>query len=98
MSERIIAISTNEKKWIQQTIDGVTFQLKEATDFSFLQEYGIVFKVFDKNDSGNISFGVRQQTVAGYLLKLRALRLAIAKYQRKRAFRLYSAFQLFIRI
>ncbi|MCL1807419.1 MAG: hypothetical protein FWG31_06930 [Oscillospiraceae bacterium] len=43
---------------VSQTINGVSFQMKEARDFSFLQRYGQVFCVFDQNDSGNISFGV----------------------------------------
>jgi serine/threonine-protein kinase len=41
-----------------QTIDGVSFAMKEAHDFSFLSKFGRVFAVFDQNDSGNISFGV----------------------------------------
>ncbi len=43
---------------IIQKIDKVTFHLMEELDFSFLSKYGEVFCVFDKNDSGNISFGV----------------------------------------
>lgn len=58
--ERVITISQNEKQGITQIIDGVSFQLKEATDFTFLKAYGRVFCVFDQNDSGNISFGVEQ--------------------------------------
>jgi serine/threonine-protein kinase len=41
-------------------IDDVTFQLKENIDFSWLQELGHVFAVFDQQDSGNICFGVEQ--------------------------------------
>lgn len=41
-----------------QTIDNVSFQMKDVCEFSFLSKYGRVFSVFDKNDSGNISFGV----------------------------------------
>lgn len=37
-------------------IDGVSFRMKEAFDFSFLRKYGRVFKVFDDQDSGNICF------------------------------------------
>ena len=40
-----------------QQIDGISFKMKENFDFSFLQEYGKVFKVFDDQDSGNICFG-----------------------------------------
>ncbi len=43
---------------IIQKIDKVTFQMMEEHDFSFLSKYGEVFCAFDKNDSGNISFGV----------------------------------------
>lgn len=40
-------------------IDDVSFELKDSSfNFDFLQDYGKVFTVFDKNDSGNISFGV----------------------------------------
>ena len=41
-----------------QTIDGITFKIKEKFDFGFLSEYGRVFRVFDDQDSGNICFGV----------------------------------------
>ena len=40
-----------------QEIDGIEFKIKEEYDFSFLAEYGKVFKVFDDQDSGNICFG-----------------------------------------
>jgi len=41
-------------------IDEVSFELKNsAFNFDFLHDYGKVFAVFDKNDSGNISFGVK---------------------------------------
>ena len=39
-------------------IDGVKIELGEKHDFSWLGEYGKVFIVFDKQDSGNIAFGV----------------------------------------
>lgn len=42
---------------ITQTIDNISFNMKESHDFSFLSKYGTVFCVFDQNDSGNISFG-----------------------------------------
>lgn len=41
-----------------QIIDGVSFRMKSPFDFSFLREYGRVFKVFDDQDSGNICFGI----------------------------------------
>lgn len=41
-------------------IDEITFELKHTNfNFSFLRNYGKIFSVFDKNDSGNISFGVK---------------------------------------
>jgi len=41
-----------------QYIDGVPYKLKAPYDFSFLSEYGKVFKICDNQDSGNICFGV----------------------------------------
>ncbi|MBE9917806.1 serine/threonine protein kinase [Paenibacillus donghaensis] len=43
---------------ITKIIDGVTFELKEEFDFNFLSEYGKVFAVFDKQDSGYLCFGI----------------------------------------
>ncbi|MBE1444325.1 serine/threonine-protein kinase [Paenibacillus sp. OAS669] len=43
---------------ITKIIDGVTFELKEEFDFKFLSEYGKVFAVFDRQDSGYLSFGI----------------------------------------
>ena len=43
---------------IYQTVDDVSFRMKKRSDFSFLHNYGKVFKVFDDQDSGNICFGV----------------------------------------
>jgi len=37
----------------------VTFQLQENHDFQWLEKLGKVFAVFDQQDSGNISFGVK---------------------------------------
>ncbi|WP_241657131.1 serine/threonine protein kinase [Halobacillus salinus] len=41
-------------------IDQVSFQVREAHDFSWLKDLGYVFKVFDEQDSGNICFGVER--------------------------------------
>ncbi|MCR8842280.1 serine/threonine protein kinase [Paenibacillus sp. SC116] len=41
-------------------LDDVVFQLREAHDFSWLKKLGRVFKVFDQQDSGNISFGIER--------------------------------------
>ncbi len=48
------------KGYYLQYIDGVPFKLKSEFDFSFLNEYGKVFKVFDDQDSGNICFGTEK--------------------------------------
>ena len=54
---------------VSQTIDGISFQMQEKQDFSFLNRYGRVFCVFDQNDSGNISFGVRNESTR-YFIKV----------------------------
>lgn len=41
------------------TIDHVNFSLQEEHDFTWIKNIGTVFQVFDQQDSGNISFGVR---------------------------------------
>ncbi|MDR0293837.1 MAG: hypothetical protein LBH95_06770 [Oscillospiraceae bacterium] len=41
-----------------QTINGISFEMRETHDFTFLHKYGQVFCVFAQNDSGNISFGL----------------------------------------
>ena len=46
------------KDFYIQWTDGVPYKLKAPFDFSFLNKYGKVFKVFDDQDSGNICFGV----------------------------------------
>lgn len=43
--------------YYMQYTDGIPFKLKSSFDFSFLHEYGTVFKVYDVQDSGNICFG-----------------------------------------
>jgi len=45
---------------VQQT-DDVSYKLKSPYDFSFLNKYGRVFKVFDDQDSGYICFGVEDE-------------------------------------
>jgi len=46
------------KDFYIQWTDGVPCKLNESFDFSFLNKYGKVFKVFDDQDSGNICFGM----------------------------------------
>ncbi len=44
---------------IELNIQSVSFKLQEPHDFEWLNEMGEVFTVFDQQDSGNISFGIR---------------------------------------
>ena len=48
------------KGYYLQYTDSVPFKLKSAFNFSFLSEYGTVFKVYDDQDSGNICFGTEK--------------------------------------
>ncbi len=58
-----------------QKIDGIEFKIKEKYDFSFLSEYGTVFKVFDDQDSGNICFGTEKDGQK-YFIKFAGARTA----------------------
>ena len=49
---------SDEAKIMIQLIDGIPCKLTEPFDFSFLGDYGKVFKVFDEQHSGNLCFGV----------------------------------------
>jgi len=44
-----------------QYIDGLPYKMKSEYDFSFISNYGRVFKVFDDQDSGNICFGIEKE-------------------------------------
>ena len=48
------------KGYYLQYIDSIPFKLKSAFDFSFMKEYGTVFKIYDDQDSGNICFGTEK--------------------------------------
>lgn len=48
------------KGYYLQYIDGIPFKLKSAFGFSFMKEYGIMFKIYDDQDSGNICFGTEK--------------------------------------
>jgi len=52
---------TMSHELVIQHIDGISYRLKESFDFSFLNEYGKVFKIFDEQNSGNICFGVSDE-------------------------------------
>lgn len=41
-----------------QFINNIPYKLKSSFDFSFIESYGEVFKIYDDQDSGNICFGV----------------------------------------
>ncbi|MGF9698041.1 serine/threonine protein kinase [Paenibacillus sp. MABNR03] len=45
----------------QLEMDGVSFVLLEPHSFEWLRPLGNVFRVFDQQDSGNLSFGIVQQ-------------------------------------
>ena len=40
-----------------QHIDGIPYKLNAPHDFTFMAKYDTVFKIFDEQGSGNISFG-----------------------------------------
>ncbi|WP_409271273.1 serine/threonine protein kinase [Neobacillus sp. SCS-31] len=44
-------------------IDGVSYEILEKHDFGWLRDYGTVFCVFDRQDSGNIAFGIERDGV-----------------------------------
>lgn len=52
--------SIKKEKPVKNAIDKVKFQLQEDHDFSWLKELGHAFCVFDQQDSGNISFGLKK--------------------------------------
>lgn len=56
---RIVPTWYQGQPYVQWT-DGVPYRLREPFDFSFLQKYGKVFKVYDDQDSGNICFGLEK--------------------------------------
>jgi serine/threonine protein kinase len=45
---------------IIQYLDGVEIRLKEPFDLNFIGKYGTVFRVFDKQSSGSLCFGVEK--------------------------------------
>ena len=50
-------------------IDTIEFKLKEYQDFSWVNDYGIVFSVIDETGSGCISFGVQKDNKK-YFIKI----------------------------
>lgn len=49
------------KRLLTYNLNGVSFNLKEHFDFSWLQDMGRIFSVFDQQDSGNICFGIEDK-------------------------------------
>ncbi|GGA60731.1 serine/threonine protein kinase [Ornithinibacillus halotolerans] len=49
------------------TLDNVSFQLQEKYNFDWLTTMGNVFKVFDEQDSGNISFGIEKDGMKKFI-------------------------------
>lgn len=45
--------------FVTMELDGIAFELREPHDFAWLRRLGRVFRVFDRQDSGNICIGVR---------------------------------------
>ncbi|SLK13534.1 MULTISPECIES: serine/threonine-protein kinase [unclassified Paenibacillus] len=43
---------------VQLELDGISFELKEPHSFEWIARLGTVFRVFDQQDSGNLSFGI----------------------------------------
>ncbi len=41
--------------------DGIPCVVKEETDLSFFHRWGRVFRVFDRQDSGNLCFGLERE-------------------------------------
>jgi len=64
---------------VVQTIDGISFQMKEAYDFSFISKYGKAFKIFDSSYSGTIGFGV-EKAGKRYFLKFAGAKTWNATY------------------
>lgn len=54
-------ITAKRPTQVQQTIDGISFSLQENFDFSFISQYGKVFRIFDDLISGAICFGVEKE-------------------------------------
>ncbi|MDR1600348.1 MAG: serine/threonine protein kinase [Oscillospiraceae bacterium] len=52
-----------------QYIDGAPVKLKAPFDLDFVHRYGVVFKVFDGQDSGNLCFGVKAADGKRYFVK-----------------------------
>ena len=52
-----------------QHLDGVPIRLSAPFDLDFVHQYGVVFKVFDDQDSGNLCLGVTNVSGHRYFVK-----------------------------
>lgn len=48
-------------------VDGVEYGLQEEHNFGWLADYGKVFCVFDRQDSGNIAFGIERDGIKKFI-------------------------------
>lgn len=58
---------------IKLKLNDIEFKLREYQDFSWLNNYGKVFLVFDETGSGCISFGIEKK-IKSISLKLQVLK------------------------
>ena len=63
-------------------IDEIEFRLKEQQNFSWLHEYGRVFKVLDETGSGCISFGIEKDNKK-YFFKIAGAKTIVAEVSEK---------------
>ena len=77
-------------KIINQKINNINFQLAESADLSFLSSLGEVFAVFDQNDSGNISFGVKNKLNKKFFIKIAGLQTCNMKVDKTNAIQILN--------
>lgn len=62
------------------TVNGTEFELAEEIDVSLISKYGEIIQVFDKNDSGNISFVIEKDKK--YFLKVAGFQTCNSQIER----------------
>lgn len=77
-------------KITNQKINNINFQLAESADLSFLSSLGEVFAVFDQNDSGNISFGVKNKVNKKFFIKIAGLQTCNMKVDKTNAIQILN--------
>lgn len=73
---------------ITQTIDGLTYHLKEAQDFSWLSRYGTAFSVIDQTGSGCICFGMENEVGERVFIKAAGAKTVEAEVDQAESIRL----------